>query len=92
MCVLFGFQPSGQFHLGNYFGAVLLNIEWQKQLDVSFFMIADLHSLTEQYTITDKQAQLIDLAASYLAVGLDPKSQCCLCNPMYQPIPSLLGF
>lgn len=72
--ILSGIQPSGRLHIGNYLGALKNFVELQKSGTYQcYFMIADLHSLTEQYTIADKQTQLVDLAASYLAVGLDPK-------------------
>jgi tryptophanyl-tRNA synthetase len=72
--VLSGIQPSGRLHIGNYLGALKNFVDLQKsgQYDC-FFMIADLHSLTEVYSVADKKAQLIDLAATYLSAGLDPK-------------------
>lgn len=72
MRVLSGFQPSGQFHLGNYFGAVLPNIEWQKQSDVSFFMIADLHALTTVRNPAELSRFTRDVILDFLACGLDP--------------------
>jgi len=43
--VLSGIQPSGEFHLGNYLGAVR---GWAARQDekINFFCIVDLHSLT----------------------------------------------
>ena len=71
--VLSGIQPSGRLHIGNYLGALKNFVAMQESgLYTCYFMIADLHSLTEPYEVSDKKAQLIDLAASYLAAGLDP--------------------
>lgn len=71
--VLSGIQPSGRLHIGNYLGALKNFVAMQESGEYAcYFMIADLHSLTEPYTVSDKKAQLIDLAASYLAAGLDP--------------------
>lgn len=78
--ILSGIQPSGRLHIGNYLGALknfvdLQNLPasgGQRQYDC-FFMIADLHSLTETYAAADKKSQLIDLAATYLAAGLNPR-------------------
>ena len=71
--VLSGIQPSGRLHIGNYLGALKNFVAMQESgLYTCYFMIADLHSLTEPYEVNDKKAQLIDLAASYLAAGLDP--------------------
>ncbi len=69
-----GIQPSGKLHLGNYLGALKNFVELQHsgKYDCIFF-IADLHSLTETYDPETKPGQILDLAASYLALGLDPK-------------------
>jgi len=73
MRVLSGFQPSGHFHLGNYFGSILPNIEFQKTSDVSFFMVADLHSLTTLRDPEKLREYRIDNVRDFLACGLDPK-------------------
>jgi tryptophanyl-tRNA synthetase len=72
--ILSGIQPSGHLHIGNYLGALKNFVDLQNsgQYDC-FFMIADLHSLTETYVVADKKTQLLDLASTYLASGLDPK-------------------
>ncbi len=71
--ILTGIQPSGQAHIGNYFGAIKPAIELAHQYEKSIIFIADLHSLT---TLQDKkllQQYTFDLAVSYLAAGLDPE-------------------
>jgi tryptophanyl-tRNA synthetase len=72
--ILSGIQPSGRLHIGNYLGALKNFVDLQNsgQYDC-FFMIADLHSLTGTYSVADKKTQLLDLASTYLASGLDPK-------------------
>ena len=70
---LSGVQPSGQLHLGNYFGAIRGHLARQ---DNAFYFIADYHALT---TIHDAQAlrgHVFDVAATYLALGLDPQRAC----------------
>ncbi len=72
MRVLSGIQPTGRFHLGNYFGAIRQYIELQHH-DQAFYFIADLHALT---TIRDKkqlQELTQDAALDLLALGLDPE-------------------
>ncbi len=72
MRVLSGIQPSGQLHLGNYFGSILPNLELVGKADSSFYFIADLHALT---TVQDpaKFAQYRkDVILDYLACGFDP--------------------
>lgn len=72
--ILSGIQPSGRLHIGNYLGALKNFVDLQNSGQYEcFFMIADLHSLTEGYTVADKKSQLIDLAATYLAAGLNPR-------------------
>ncbi len=72
--IVSGIQPTGALHLGNYLGALKNFIALQNSGKFStFFFIADLHSLTIDYTPEQKQTQVLDVAASYLAVGLHPK-------------------
>ncbi len=69
-----GIQPSGRLHLGNYLGALKNFVDLQKSGKYQcYFFIADYHSLTEDFEPKDKPVQILDLAASYLAAGLDPK-------------------
>jgi tryptophanyl-tRNA synthetase len=72
MRVLSGFQPSGHFHLGNYFGSILPNVEFQKESDKSFFMVADLHSLTTIRDPEQLRTFTIDNVRDFLACGFDP--------------------
>lgn len=69
--VLSGIQPSGKIHLGNYFGAIKQQIEMQ-DTNECFYFLANLHALT---TVRDKKTLsqfTLNLAADYLALGLDP--------------------
>lgn len=69
-----GIQPTGKLHLGNYLGALKNFIELQNSGNYDcFFFIADLHSLTENYSPKEKKEQISDLFLTYLAAGLDPK-------------------
>lgn len=69
-----GIQPTGKLHLGNYLGALKNFVDLQNsgRYECVFF-IADLHSLTETFSPKEKPGQILDLFASYCAVGLDPK-------------------
>jgi tryptophanyl-tRNA synthetase len=74
MRVLSGIQPSGTPHLGNYFGAILQHVESSKSLgaaDSALFFIADYHALTTTHDAAKLRAQVKDVAATYLALGLD---------------------
>ncbi|MFA6509589.1 MAG: tryptophan--tRNA ligase [Candidatus Peribacteraceae bacterium] len=80
MRVLSGIQPSGQLHLGNYFGSIKPNLGFQGKADQGFFFIADLHALT---TVQDagvlRQARE-DILLDYLACGFDPAKSILFCQ------------
>lgn len=71
--VLSGVQPTGDLHLGNYFGAIRQHIALQDEFPGEcFYFIADYHALT---TVRDAQAlrtSVFEAAVTYLALGLDP--------------------
>lgn len=72
--IISGIQPSGHLHIGNYLGALKNFVDLQNSNKYQpLFFIADYHSLTEDYDIKEKSAQVLDLAASYLSAGLNPK-------------------
>lgn len=69
-----GIQPSGRLHIGNYLGALKNFVALQDSGKYQcFFFIADLHSLTEEYSPKEKSKQIMDLVSDFLAAGLDPK-------------------
>ncbi len=70
--VLSGIRPTGNLHLGNYFGAVKNFIKMQHDTDAYFF-IADYHSLTTHPTPENLHANVKQVLAEYLACGLDPE-------------------
>lgn len=71
MRVLSGIQPTGRFHLGNYFGAIRQYINLQNN-DQAFYFIADLHALTTIHNAEELQQYTQDAALDLLALGLDP--------------------
>lgn len=72
MRVLTGITPSGTPHLGNYIGALKPAIESQYQHD-SLFFIADYHSLIKLWDREKRQQFVHEIAATWLALGLDPE-------------------
>ncbi|MEY2672076.1 MAG: hypothetical protein RL687_493 [Candidatus Parcubacteria bacterium] len=73
--LLSGIKPTGDMHLGNYFGAIRQFVDLQDQYDTSIF-IADLHAIT---TVQDKDKlskSILNITIDYLACGLDPKKIC----------------
>lgn len=69
--VLSGVQPSGNPHLGNYFGAMKNHVEMQNEYE-SFIFIADYHALTTVRDAEKMKQMTLDLILDYLALGLDP--------------------
>lgn len=80
--LLTGIKPTGQLTLGNYLGAILNIIELQQTLkDTEFFIfIADLHAITISQDRQQLRKNTKDIAAIYLAAGLDPS----ICNIFIQ--------
>lgn len=72
MRVLSGIQPSGQLHLGNYFGMMKPVLELQDQAE-SFVFIADYHALTTVQDADVMRQNCLDVALDFLACGLDPE-------------------
>jgi tryptophanyl-tRNA synthetase len=70
--VLSGIRPTGNLHLGNYFGAVKNFIKMQEE-NKCFFFIADYHSLTTHPTPADLHGNVKQVLVEYLATGLDPE-------------------
>lgn len=74
MRILSGIQPSGTPHLGNYFGAIAQHVESSHSLvpaDSAFLFIADYHALTTTHDKQKLKNQVRDVAATYVALGLD---------------------
>lgn len=70
--MLSGVKPSGDFTIGNYVGAVRNWALMQEQFDCMFF-IPDLHSITARQDPKQLKERTFNLAAFYIACGLDVK-------------------
>lgn len=69
-----GIQPSGRLHIGNYLGALKNFVDLQNSGKYHcYFFIADLHALTENPTAKDLSANILNLAADFLAAGIVAK-------------------
>ena len=72
--LLTGDRPTGRLHLGHYVGSLANRLRLQHEYD-SFFIIADLHTLTtrpEREYIRDIPRYIREIVLDYLAVGIDP--------------------
>lgn len=70
--VVSGIRPTGNLHLGNYYGAVKSFLRMQEEYNCYFF-IADWHSLTTRPKPEDIQRSARTILAEYLACGIDPE-------------------
>jgi tryptophanyl-tRNA synthetase len=69
--VLSGVQPSGALHLGNYLGALVKFARLQHEME-TFIFVADMHAITVWQDPALLAGQTREIAAAYLAAGLDP--------------------
>ena len=69
--VMSGIQPTGEIHIGNYFGAIRNWVELQDRYEC-FYAIVDYHALTTGYAPETFPALIEDAVLSLLAAGLDP--------------------
>jgi tryptophanyl-tRNA synthetase len=73
--ILTGDRPTGPLHLGHYVGTLANRIKLQDTYDC-YFIIADLHTLTTNYSkerTSAIQTRVRGLVLDYLSVGIDPK-------------------
>lgn len=78
--VLFsGIQPSGHIQLGNYIGA-MRNFKLLEDQYNCLFSIVDLHALTVRQVPASLRQQTLELAAMYIAAGLNPHQSIIYCQ------------
>lgn len=70
--ILSGIQASGSLHLGNYLGALKRFNALQSEAE-TFLFVADMHAITVWQEPAKLAAQTREIAAAYLASGLDPQ-------------------
>ena len=70
--VFSGVQPTGSLHLGNYLGAIRNFVDIQDDYD-AVYCIVDLHAITVWQEPAELKQNILDVAAAYLACGIDPK-------------------
>jgi len=69
---LTGIKPTGDLHIGNYFGAIKPALELAKTYDARYF-IADYHALNTMKNPAELNSTIRQVAAGWLAAGLDPE-------------------
>ncbi len=70
--VLSGVQPSGALHLGNYLGALTKFVDLQHRMEC-LYCVVDLHAITAPQDPKSLATQTREIAAAYMAAGVDPK-------------------
>jgi len=70
--VFSGIQPSGHLHLGNYLGALKRFAEAQERGTETLYCMVDLHAVTVWQEPADLRRATRELAAGFIASGLDP--------------------
>lgn len=69
-----GIQPTGEFHLGNYLGALKNWVDLQNSGEYNcIYSIVDLHAMTIDYDPRSYQEKIISNAIDLLSLGIDPK-------------------
>ncbi|MDD3241964.1 MAG: tryptophan--tRNA ligase [Bacilli bacterium] len=71
--IITGDRPTGNLHLGHYFGSLQNRVKLQKDYD-TFILIADVQALTDNFDKPDKvRKNVYELTLDYLSVGIDPQ-------------------
>lgn len=66
-----GIQPTGDLHLGNYFGAITNWVDLQKEHD-TVYCVVDLHAITSDYEPKNLRDNSVEQAMDLMACGIDP--------------------
>src|SRR5438552_10711279 len=85
-----GIQPTGNFHLGNYLGALRNWVKLQRDFDC-IFCIVDLHALTQPQDPLQLRNSTREVTAAYIAAGIDPE-RCLIFNQSTVAVHSELAW
>ena len=70
--VFSGVQPTGNIHIGNYLGALRQFVDLQ-ETNECIYSIVDMHAITVPQDPKELKQHILDVAALYMAIGVDPK-------------------
>lgn len=70
--VFSGVQPTGNIHIGNYLGALRQFVDLQADNEC-IYCIVDMHAITVPQDPKELKSHILDVAALYMAIGVDPK-------------------
>jgi tryptophanyl-tRNA synthetase len=66
-----GIKPTGDIHIGNYFGAMQQMLSFQNEYEC-FLFVADLHAFNQIQDAEQMRKGIVEIAKAYLAIGIDP--------------------
>lgn len=90
--LLTGIRPTGKAHIGHYFGALQNWVKLQNQYN-SFFEIADVQALTDNFDNPDKvRTNVREIAIDLLSIGIDPDKSTIFVQSMIPEIAELTVF
>lgn len=70
-----GIKPTGDLHIGNYFGAMRQQVDLFTSGDYRcYIFVADYHALNTMQNAEEMRKRALELAAAYMAIGLDPET------------------
>jgi tryptophanyl-tRNA synthetase len=91
--ILTGIQATGTPHLGNLLGAIIPAIELSKKSEnESFLFIANMHSLTQIKNAEELKQNTYEIAAAWLACGLDTEKTFSIDKAISQKFVNFLGI
>ena len=70
--VFSGVQPTGNLHLGNYLGAIRNFVSLQDEYE-TIYCVVDLHAITVHQDPAALREQILEVAATFIAAGIDPR-------------------
>ena len=70
--VFSGVQPTGNLHLGNYLGAIRNFVSLQDEYE-TIYCVVDLHAITVHQDPVALREQILEVAATFIAAGIDPQ-------------------
>jgi tryptophanyl-tRNA synthetase len=88
MRILSGIQPTGDFHIGNYFGMMKQCIDLQNSGEC-LFLIVDYHALTTSPDPKLFRKRILNATIDFLACGVDPEKSIFFCQSDVMEIPEL---
>ena len=88
--VFSGIQPSGDLHLGNYLGAIRRFVPLQDTHDC-IYCVVDMHAITVWQDPDDLRRATREVAAAFIAAGVDPKRSIIFNQSQMSSMPNWLG-